>query len=70
MVEAVLAVEPVYHASLDRLHYNHAGVEVSLLIHVVDDPVDEAAEEVSFAKLDDSLRRMAFGGCARVKCFE
>lgn len=55
MIEAVLAVEPVDHAAVDRLDDDNAGIEVGLLVHVVDDPVNECTEEITLTKLNDSF---------------
>ena len=66
VIEAVLAVEPIHHASLDRLYNHYGGVEVSLLIHVVDNPIHKTTKEVSLSKLDNSLRCMALRSRASV----
>ena len=65
VVQAVLAVEPFCHTALDRLYDNDRTVEVGLLVHVPDNPINERAEEVSFAKLNHffghhALRRELF----------
>ena len=69
VIEAVLAVEPFYHTLLDGLHDYDTAVEVGLLVHVVDDPVYKRAEEVTFAKLDDSFGCCALGSRQLVQCF-
>ena len=69
MIEAILSVEPVNHAVFNRLNYNDRSVEVCLLIHVEDNPVNKGAEKITFSKLDDSLRHSAFGGCTLVQGF-
>ena len=61
VVETVLSVEPINHTSFDRLYNNYRTVEVCLLVHVVNNPINESAQEVSFTKLDDFLRHYAFG---------
>ena len=66
MVEAVLTIEPVYHTSFYRLYDNNATVEVGLLIHVPNNPVNECAEEVSLTELNDFLWHHAFRRCALV----
>ena len=70
MVEAVLAVEPVHHAMGNGLHDDHARVEVGLLVHVENDPVDKRAKEIAFAKLDDAFGHRTFGGGAAVQSFQ
>ena len=70
MVEAILTIEPIHHTVFDRLNHYHAGVEVSLLIHVVNNPVHKTTEEIALSKLDDSLRCMALRSRASVQCFE
>lgn len=66
MVEAVLTVEPVNHTALDRLYNNYTTVEVGLLVHVPDDPINKCAEEVTFAKLDNLFRHHALRSEFRV----
>ena len=70
VVESVLTVEPIHHAAFDGLNHHHAAVEVGLLIHVVDNPVNKTAKEITLAKLDDSFRCMALRSRASVQCFE
>jgi len=55
VVETVLGVEPVDHTVLDGLYDDDRSVEVGLLVHVPDNPINECAEEVSLAELDDLL---------------
>ena len=69
VVEAILAVEPIDHTALDGLYDDDAGVEVGALVHVADDPINEATEEVAFAKLDDAFGCVALGSRARIKRF-
>ena len=69
VIEAILSVEPVNHAVFNRLNYNDRSVEVCLLIHVEDNPVNKGTEKITFSKLDDSLRHSAFGGCTLVQGF-
>jgi len=70
VVETVLTVEPIHHAAFDGLNHHHAAVEVGLLIHVVDNPVNKTAKEITLAKLDDSFGCMALRSRASVECFE
>ena len=67
VVEAVLAVEPVNHATVNRLNNDNAGVEVGLLVHVVDNPVNECTEEVSLTELNDSFWHNALRSGALVQ---
>ena len=60
MIEVILSVEHVNHSSVDWLNDNDAAVEVCLLVHVPDYPVNECAEEVAFSELDDSLGTNCF----------
>lgn len=55
VIEAVLTVKPVNHAALNWLNDNDRAVEVGLLIHIVDNPVDKSTKEVALTKLDNSL---------------
>ena len=59
MVETVLCVEPVNHTFLDGLHNDNRTVEVSLLVHVPDNPIYECAEEVAFSELNNLFRHYA-----------
>ena len=70
VIQAVLPVEPVHHATLDGLNHHNAGVEVGLLIHVVDNPVYKGTQEVALAKLDNSFGHDALGRSTLVKCLE
>ena len=70
MIETILSIEPIDHASLNRLNHHHRGVEVGLLVHVIDNPIDKATQEIAFTKLDDSLRCMALRSRASVQCFK
>ena len=65
MIEAVLGIEPIGHTFLDGLYDNDASVEVGLLVHVPDDPVNERTEEITFTELNyflghHALRRELF----------
>ena len=62
VVEAVLSVEPLYHAFVNRLYHYNGAVEVGLGIHIPDNPIYKCAEEVAFAELDDTLGCHALGG--------
>ena len=55
VVQAILLVEPAHHAFLDGLDHHYGTVEVRLLVGLPDNPLDECAEEVSFAKLNHLL---------------
>ena len=55
VIESVLAVKPLNHTLVDRLNDNYRTVEVGLCVHVPYNPVNECAEEVTLAKLDDFL---------------
>ncbi len=59
MVQAVLGVEPVHHTSFNGLYDNDTTVEVGLLVHVPDNPINECAEEVSFTELNHLFRHHA-----------
>ncbi|MPM66994.1 hypothetical protein SDC9_113908 [bioreactor metagenome] len=52
-IEALLVVDHIRKATVERLDKHDIAVEVGLLIEDVDHPVDESPEEVSFAKLQD-----------------
>ena len=65
-VEAVLFIEPVRVATGDRPDDDDAPVEAAGLVHAVDLPVDEGAQEVAFAKLKNAspgTRTPVEGGC-------
>ena len=66
MIHAVLAVEPVNHASFNRLHNYHTAVEVGAVVHFLNYPIDEATQEVAFTKLDDTLWCLALWSRAAV----
>ena len=55
VIQAVLFVKPADHALLDGLHHDDGAVEIGFLVGLPDDPLDECAEEVPFAELDDLL---------------
>jgi hypothetical protein len=56
VVEAVLTLEKLHHECVGgTLHNDYRRVEVGLVVHVLDDPVYKRTEEVTFAKLNDSL---------------
>ena len=61
MIEAVLAIEPVYHTALYWLHYYYRTIEVCLLVHIPNNPVYECAQEVTLAKLNDLFGHYALG---------
>lgn len=56
VIETVLLVEPVHKAFLYGLHNDYGCIEVGLLVGLPDYPVDECAEEVAFAELNDLFR--------------
>ena len=56
VIEAVLTVQPVNHTTSQWLNYNDRTVEVGLLVHIPYNPIYECTEEVTFTKLNDSLR--------------
>ena len=55
VIQAVLTVEPIHHTTLDRLNYNNRTIEVGLLIHVPNNPVNERTQEIALTKLDNPL---------------
>ena len=61
VIEAVLAIEPLHHTTFDWLNDNNRSVEVGLLVHIPDDPINKCTEEVTFTKLDDFLGSHALG---------
>lgn len=46
--------------ALTRLDDDDRAVEARLLVHLVDNPVDESAKEVTFPELYDALGRIHF----------
>ena len=66
MIEAVLAIEPRYHTFVDRLNNDYRAIEIGLCIHVPYNPVNKCTKEVSFTKLNNSLRCYALGSCKLV----
>ncbi len=64
MIEAVLTFEELHYECVGcALHYDYRRVEVGLVVHVLDNPVNECAEEVAFAKLYDSFGGDSLGCC-------
>ena len=61
VIEAVLCLQTLGHTLGNGLYDDNGSVEVGLLVHLPDDPVNECAEEVAFAKLYDSLRALCLG---------
>ena len=59
MIQAVLCIEPVNHTTLDGLYYNNATVEVGLLVHVPDNPINKSTEEIALTKLNNLFRHNA-----------
>ena len=59
VIEAVLGIEPVHHTFFNRLYDDNATVEVSLLVHIPDNPIYECAEEVTFTELNHLFRHHA-----------
>ena len=55
-IEAVLGAERRRECALNRTHDHHAGIQVGMLVQQIDLPVDKRAQEVAFAKLNDTFR--------------
>ena len=62
VVQTVLTIEHVCHTLLDGLYDDDTSVEVSLLVHIPDNPIDEGPEEVSFSELNHLLRHHTLRG--------
>ena len=69
VVQAVLPVQHVHHTLLDGLHHHHRAVEVSLLVHVPDNPIHKCAQEVTLAELYHLFRHHALRSELFVKWF-
>ena len=54
MVQSALLVDDVAHALRERLDDLHGGIEHAGFVHAVDHPVDERAEEIALAELEDA----------------
>ena len=54
VVEAALGVDDVAHALRKRLDDLHGGIEHAGFVHAVDHPVDERAQEIALAELEDA----------------
>ena len=59
VIQTVLTVQPVDHAAVDGLYDNNRTVEVGLLVHVPDNPINECTKEVSLTKLNHLFRHHA-----------
>ena len=59
VVQTVLTIQPFYHTLVDRLYDNNTTIEVGLLVHVPDNPINECTEEVTLTKLNDLFRHHA-----------
>ena len=59
MVQAVLTIEPLYHTLVDGLYDDDTTIEVGLLVHVPDNPINERTEEVTLTKLNHLFRHYA-----------
>ena len=69
VIQTVLGIDHVHHSLVDRLHEDHASVEVCLLVGLPYYPVHECPEEIAFPELDDFLR-VTVGMCRfSVQCF-
>jgi hypothetical protein len=55
VVKTILTIEPVDHTSIEWLYNNYRTIEVGLLVHVPDDPINECTEKIALAKLNDFL---------------
>ena len=56
MIKTVLSIEGINHTFIYRLHHNNTAVEISLFIHIRDNPVNERTKEIAFTKLYDTFR--------------
>ena len=59
MVQAVLTIQPVNHTAVYGLYDDDGAVEVGLLVHVPDNPINECAEEITLTKLNNLFRHDA-----------
>ncbi len=65
VVQAVLTIQPLNHTLSQRLYDDDRTIEVSLLVHVPDNPINKGAQEISFTELNNflghhALRREVF----------
>ena len=54
VVQAALLIDHVAHALRERLYDLHGGIEHAGFVHAVDHPVDERAQEIALAELEDA----------------
>jgi len=59
VVQAVLTIQPLGHTFVNRLYDNNATIEVGLLVHVPNNPINESTEEVTLTKLNHLFRHNA-----------
>ncbi len=70
MIHVVLSLEQTHGKTVGlTLHDYYRRVEVGAVVHILDNPVYKRAEEVSFAKLYDTFRRMGLGSCQTIEKF-
>jgi len=62
-VETILRAQRGREVTLNRTNDNHTGVKIGVLIKQIDLPVDKCAQEVPFAKLNDTFR---IGGTGKI----
>ena len=67
VIQVVLSVEHVHHATFNGLYHYHTSVEVGLFVHVPDNPVNKSAQEISFTKLNDAFGTLSLYGSLFVK---
>ena len=48
------------------LNNNNRTIEISFLIHIVNNPVNESTQEVSFTKLNNAFRILSSGEIATI----
>ena len=55
-IKSVLSVDHVAETSVEGLYEHYVAVEVTLLVELVDNPVNKCAKEVAFTELKDLNR--------------
>ena len=59
MIQTVLTVQPVDHTLVDGLYDDNRTIEVGLLVHIPDNPINKSTEEVTLTKLNHLFRHHA-----------
>ena len=59
VIQAVLTVQPVNHTTVQGLDNDYRTIEIGLLVHVPDNPINERTEEITLTELNHLFRHYA-----------